>query len=114
MGIINKCKDIKFYLTSVDCEDGEVRLYEGETEWEGRLEMCYNRRWGTVSSGGWTDINTQVVCNDFGYDVSGKKKFIYTKCFSWYIHYDFIFLQIKRRVLITYDSHCQNQSTGTM
>ena len=103
MGIINKCKDIKFYLTSVDCEDGEVRLYEGETEWEGRLEMCYNRRWGTVSSEGWTDINTQVVCNDFGYDVSGKKKFIHITFSS--STYDF---QIKRRVLITYDSHCQN------
>ena len=52
---------------------------EGETELEGRLEMCYNRRWGTASTEGWTDINTQVVCSDFGYDASGKIILIYFK-----------------------------------
>ena len=41
---------------------------EGESEWEGRLEVCFSRRWGTVSSDGWTQTNTQVVCNDLGYE----------------------------------------------
>ena len=36
--------------------------------------MCYNERWSTIGSEGWTDINTQVVCNDLGYDVSGKNR----------------------------------------
>ena len=52
---------------SADCVDGEVRLSEGETEWKGRLEVCYGERWGTVSSEGWSDANTEVVCNDLGY-----------------------------------------------
>ena len=39
--------------------------------------MCYNMRWSTIGSEGWSDINTQVVCNDLGYDVSGKN--LYTK-----------------------------------
>ena len=51
--------------------DTEVRLDGGETEWEGRVEVCFNKRWGTVSSEGWTDTNTRVVCNDLGYEVSG-------------------------------------------
>ena len=46
------------------CFDGEVRLVEGESEWEGRLEVCFSRRWGTVSSDGWTQTNTQVFCLD--------------------------------------------------
>ena len=41
---------------------------EGEFEWEGRLEVCFGQRWGTVSSDGWTETNSQVVCNDLGYD----------------------------------------------
>ena len=49
-----------------------MRLEEGETGWEGRLEMCYSGRWGTVSSEGWTQVNTQVVCNDLGYDITGR------------------------------------------
>ena len=42
---------------------------EGEVEWEGRLEVCLGQRWSTVTSDGWTEANSQVVCNDLGYDV---------------------------------------------
>ena len=59
--------ELLYVLCTVDCFDGEVRLVEGESEWEGRLEVCFSRRWGTVSSDGWTQTNTQVVCNDLGY-----------------------------------------------
>ena len=55
-----------------DCTDGEVRLVGGESEFEGRVEVCLNNRWGTVSSNGWTQTNTEVVCNDLGYEYSGK------------------------------------------
>ena len=55
-------------IITADCIDGEVRLMEGEFEWEGRLEVCFGQRWGTVSSDGWTETNSQVVCNDLGYD----------------------------------------------
>ena len=54
------------------CTDGTIRLMEGESEYEGRLEVCFSDRWGTVGSDGWTQINTQVVCNDLGYDLSGN------------------------------------------
>ena len=55
-------------LPTADCDDGEVRLMEGVFEWEGRLEVCFGQRWGTISSDGWTDVNSHVVCNDLGYD----------------------------------------------
>ena len=54
-----------------DCVDGELALVEGEAEWEGRLEICLGQRWGTVGSDGWTEVNSQVVCNAFGYDFTG-------------------------------------------
>ena len=43
---------------------------EGRTEWEGRLEVCFSQRWGTVSSDGWTLANAQVVCKDLGYELN--------------------------------------------
>ena len=49
-----------------------MRLVGGESEFEGRVEVCLNRRWGTVSSDGWTQNNTEVVCNDLGYDFTGR------------------------------------------
>ena len=40
---------------------------EGEFEWEGRLEVCFSQRWGIVGGDGWTQTNSQIVCNDLGY-----------------------------------------------
>ena len=63
--------------SSAACADGEVRLVEGESEWEGRLEVCLSQRWGTVSSDGWSHTNTHVICNDLGYEtISGNNLFI--------------------------------------
>ena len=60
------------HVIAGDCTDGEVRLAGGESEFEGRVEVCLNRRWGTVTSDGWTQTNTEVVCNNLGYDFSRK------------------------------------------
>ena len=49
-----------------------MRLMEGKSQFEGRLEVCFNGRWSTFGSDGWTQINTQVICNSLGYDFSGK------------------------------------------
>ena len=54
------------------CSDGEVRLVEGKTGWEGRVETCFNQRWGVVGGNGWTLTNSHVVCNSLGYDITGK------------------------------------------
>ena len=35
---------------------------------EGRLEICLNGRWGTVGSEGWSQVNSEIVCNDLGYE----------------------------------------------
>ena len=69
-----KCKfQLKnvLHCCAVDCVEGELRLVEGETEWEGRLEVCFSQRWGTVGNDGWTEVNSQVVCNNLGFDITG-------------------------------------------
>ena len=66
-----------------DCVDGEVRLMEGEFEWEGRLEICFGQRWGTVGSDGWAQKTSEIVCRDLGYtepDTGTKKSIL----FYWY------------------------------
>ena len=39
----------------------------GDTEREGRVEVCNNRRWGTVCGTHWTNRHTAVVCRYLGY-----------------------------------------------
>ncbi|XP_074849505.1 neurotrypsin isoform X2 [Carettochelys insculpta] len=47
--------------------DGAIRLAGGKGSHEGRLEVHYNRLWGTVCDDGWTELNTQVVCRQLGF-----------------------------------------------
>lgn len=49
-----------------------MRLADGETEWEGRLEVCYDGRWGTIGNDGWHSANSKVICAMLGYDFVGK------------------------------------------
>ena len=50
--------------------DGQVKLVEGETEIEGRVEICLGRRWNSVSGDGWSEAEARVVCGDLGYEVA--------------------------------------------
>ena len=64
-----------------DCNDGDIRLEGGQTEYEGRVEMCLNKAWGTVcsnynfltqSSWYWDSRESNVVCRQLGHMELGK------------------------------------------
>ena len=55
-------------VNAVSCDDGDLRLVGGETEYEGLLEVCFSQRWGTVNGDGWSASDTQVACRQLGFD----------------------------------------------
>ena len=53
------------------CMDGDVKLVGGASDFEGRLEVCFDHRWTTVDGYGWTDSDTKVACRQLGQSTSG-------------------------------------------
>ena len=44
-----------------------MRLTNGSTPYEGRLEVMYSGEWGTVCDNGFDLIDANVVCKELGY-----------------------------------------------
>ena len=63
----------------IDCEsEGDVRLINGLYPWEGRVEVFYDGRWGTVCNYRWNAPEAIVVCRQLGYNTSSEHTQYYT------------------------------------
>ncbi len=52
-----------------DCDDGAIRLVGGVTQYDGLIEVCVNKAWGTVCGypgAGWGDEEAKIVCRQLG------------------------------------------------
>ena len=60
----------------ITCNDGDVRLVNGSSRHEGRVEVCFNETWGTIchyiSPWNWNISQADVVCQQLGYSRAGK------------------------------------------
>ena len=60
------------------CSNGAVRLADGVTEFEGRVEVCYNNRWGGICGSSWALTQATVVCRQLGFVYFGNLVAVYT------------------------------------
>ena len=54
-----------------DCKDGDTRLANGMNKFQGRVEVCYNRIWGSVCSYSWDVKDSNVICKALGFQSVG-------------------------------------------
>ena len=55
------------------CVDDTMRLNDGETDFEGRLEICRGNVWIIACPNSWNEDNARVVCQQLGFSpVEGR------------------------------------------
>ena len=67
------------FLVLAKCTGGEVRLVDGSTNREGRVEVCMNGRWGTICDNSQEGI-AGAVCSQLGFPSEGAFLLAYMHC----------------------------------
>ena len=55
-----------------DCSDGELRLQNGSSVREGRVEICVNRAWGTICNHNYGITDAQTICSQQTFSREGQ------------------------------------------
>lgn len=59
---------IKWCFTG--CTHGDIRLVDGGSQHEGRVEVCVHNRWYTVCGFGFDIMEAIVICRQLGYSTT--------------------------------------------
>ena len=57
---------------SDECTEGDLRLNSTYSDYEGRVEVCINGKFGALCDDNWDDKEATVVCRQLGYETDGK------------------------------------------
>ncbi len=58
------------------CTNGDVRLTNGSSRMEGRVEICYNGSYNTVCDDFWDNLDAAVVCRQLGFNQSPGREYL--------------------------------------
>ena len=64
------------------CTDGDIRLVNGVTSNEGRVDICFDNHWGTICDDEWGPPEATVVCRQLGYG-NGEGTVSMCRRFPW-------------------------------
>ena len=61
---------VALMLDTLQCHETDVRVIDGRTANDGRVQICYNGLWGSVCDDSWDERDAKVVCRQLGYEGS--------------------------------------------
>ena len=54
------------------CPEGDIRLLEGSTPLEGRVEVCNDNIWSRICDSNWNNVDARIVCRQLGFSDVGR------------------------------------------
>ena len=63
----SSCIHYLLYPAGTVCEEGAIRLVNGASNNQGRLEICFNNLWGSVCDDQFDNNEAKVACRQLGY-----------------------------------------------
>ena len=65
--LILKTMHKNLFYTLENIQHGELRITNGVTKYEGRVEVYRNSEWTLVCNDGWDELDARVVCRQLNY-----------------------------------------------